>query len=152
MAQLGPAEASAGSADSADTAVAAAGKVSEALETTERARGHLYSFHQLTGHADLLLDEAVHLLRRAGHDELAQHLTQELIGRNVVAGRWSFQVVDDYDDNYYRCFQDMDALVRGRLTGGRRHVYEAQMKERRRTHGHAAHSAAPAQYGSGGDD
>ena len=31
----------------------AVGRVTEALETIERARGHLYSFHQLTGRADL---------------------------------------------------------------------------------------------------
>ena len=37
----------------------AVGRVTEALETIERARGHLYSFHQLTGRADLQLDEAL---------------------------------------------------------------------------------------------
>lgn len=123
--------------------VRAAGKVSEALEMTERARGHLYSFHQLTGHADLLLDEAVRQLREAGHPQLAEHITEQLIGRNVLAGRWSFQVVEEYDDNYYACFQDVEKLTRQRLTSGRRHVFEAQTKERRRTHGHADHTAAP---------
>ena len=45
-----------------DTTAEAAGKVSEALEYVERARGHLYSFHQLIGHADLVLGEAVDAL------------------------------------------------------------------------------------------
>ena len=126
-----------------DAAVEAAGKVSEALETTEQARGHLYAFHQLTGHADFQLDEAVALLRQAGHPDLAEHITHELTGRNVVAGRWSFQVVEDYDEGYYSCFQTVEALVRQRLTAGRRHVYEAELKQRRRTHGHPAHSATP---------
>ena len=36
-----------------DATVGALGKLSEALETCERARGHLYSFHQLTGSADV---------------------------------------------------------------------------------------------------
>ncbi|HZU46213.1 MAG TPA: hypothetical protein VFA16_02980, partial [Mycobacterium sp.] len=76
----------------------AAGKLTEALETTERARGHLYSFHQLTGRADLLLDDAVRLIREAGHPQMAEHICAELIGRNVLPGRWSFQVVEDYDD------------------------------------------------------
>jgi hypothetical protein len=128
-----------------DAAVRAAGKVSEALETSERARGHLYSFHQLTGHADLLLDEAVQELRDTGHADLADYLTEELIGRNVLPGRWSFQVVEDYDDGYYACFKKIESAVRERLTGGRRHVLEAEMKERRRTHGHLAHSAVPAE-------
>ena len=42
-----------------DDTVAALGKLSESLETVEQARGLLYGFHQLTGKADLLLQEAV---------------------------------------------------------------------------------------------
>ncbi|AWZ06992.1 hypothetical protein DRB96_23065 [Streptomyces sp. ICC1] len=33
--------------------------LSKALETTERARGHLYGFHQLTGTADFELGDAL---------------------------------------------------------------------------------------------
>ena len=126
-----------------DAVAQAAGKITEALETVERARGHLYSFHQLTGHADLQLDAAVAELHELGHAELAQHISEELVGRNVLPGRWSFQVVDDYDDGYYRCFREVEHLLRDRLTDGRRHVYEAQLKERRRTSGHPAHTATP---------
>lgn len=122
----------------------AVGKVSEALETTERARGHLYAFHQLTGRADLQLDAAVEQLRQAGQHGLAGHIATELIGRNVLPGRWSFQVIDDYDEGYYRCFQETERLVREQLAGGRRHVHEAEMKQRRRSNGHPAHSASPA--------
>ena len=57
-----------------DETVEAAGSVSEALEYVERARGHLYSFHQLIGHADLLLGEACDKLRAAGHDAVADRL------------------------------------------------------------------------------
>ena len=46
-------------AGASDEAIAAAGKMSEALETVERARGHLYSFHQLIGEADFALDEVL---------------------------------------------------------------------------------------------
>lgn len=51
-----------------DTTVEALGALSKALETAERARGALYDFHQLTGSADLALDDAVRLLRAAGTD------------------------------------------------------------------------------------
>src|SRR5918999_5626103 len=81
-----------------DATVDALGKLSEALETCERARGHLYSFHQLTGSADLGLGEAVSALREAGHTEIADRLDRELFGRNVIAGRRTFQIVEDYDD------------------------------------------------------
>jgi hypothetical protein len=126
-----------------DTTVAALGKLTEALETVERVRGHLYSLHQLTGTADLMLDDAVALFRKAGHDSLADRLESDLIGRNVIAGRWTFQVVEDYDDGYYATFRALERQARDDLAGGRRHLYEAEMKERRRTHGRPGHEARP---------
>ncbi|GHE48854.1 hypothetical protein GCM10017673_58110 [Streptosporangium violaceochromogenes] len=118
-----------------DLTVEALGRLSEALETTERARGHLYSFHQLTGHADLQLDRAVELLRAAGHHRLADTVATELAGRNVLPGRWTFQVVEEYDDCYYRFFADLEKRARDELAGGHRHLHEARMKNRRQSPG-----------------
>ena len=126
-----------------DRTVEALGKLSEALETTERARGHLYSFHQLTGAADLQLGEACGLLREAGHGETADRIERELVGRNVVEGRWTFQIVEEYDDTYWSLFRELEQQARGSLTDGRRHLHEARMKEERRTHGHPGHTASP---------
>ncbi|MGM1062816.1 hypothetical protein [Saccharothrix sp. Mg75] len=126
-----------------DTTVEAVGRLTEALETTERARGHLFSFHQLTGTADIQAQEAVRLLREAGHDDLADRLDAELVGRNVVHGRWTFQLVEDYDDGYYRAFRDREREVRERLLGGARHVYEAEMKQRNTTTGLPGHELNP---------
>jgi len=123
--------------------VEAVGLVTEALEVTERARGHLYSFHQLTGSADLKLGDAVEKLREAGHGDLADEIEREIVGRNVLPGRWTFQVVEDYDDTYWSPFREMERAVRERLVQGRRHLFEAQMKEDRRTHGHPDHTARP---------
>ncbi|GAA4411808.1 hypothetical protein GCM10023168_32990 [Fodinibacter luteus] len=126
-----------------DTTVAALGKLSEALEVVEEARGLLYGFHRRCGMADLALGEAVDLLREAGHDELADRLETDLVGRNVLAGRWSFQVVEEYDDGYYGAFREHERRARDELLGGRRHVYEAEMKQERRTHGRPGHAATP---------
>ncbi|MGN6574839.1 MAG: hypothetical protein ACTHKG_04055 [Nocardioides sp.] len=126
-----------------DATVEAVGKLTEALETTERARGHLYTFHQLTGSADLELGEAVDLLRKAGHGDLADSIEHDLVGRNVLPGRWTFQIVEDYDDTYWSAFRETERRVRELLTGGRRHLFEAGMKEDRRTHGHPDHTARP---------
>jgi hypothetical protein len=84
-----------------DATVEAVGAVSEALECVERARGQLYSFHQLMGHADLLLGEACDKLRAAGHQAVADRLETEVVGRNVLYGRWTFQIVEEFDDNYW---------------------------------------------------
>lgn len=126
-----------------DATVEAVGKVSEALECVERARGHLYSFHQLMGHADLMLGEATDLLRSAGHSRVAERLETDVVGRNVIHGRWTFQIVEDFDDNYWSVLREHDRAVRDDLMGGMRHVYEAEMKEDRRTRGRRGHEAGP---------
>ena len=126
-----------------DDTVEAVGKVSEALEYVERARGHLYDFHQLMGHADLLLGEACDKLREAGHEAVADRLETELVGRNVLYGRWTFQVVEEFDDCYWSVFREHERAVREELQQGARHVFEAEMKENRRTKGRPGHEAAP---------
>lgn len=126
-----------------DATVEAVGLVSEALEYIERARGHLYSFHQLMGGGDLKLGEAVARLREAGHGEVADDVEREIVGRNVLEGRWTFQVVEEFDETYWTPFRDMERSVRDRLVQGRRHLFEANMKEERRTHGHPDHTARP---------
>jgi hypothetical protein len=117
--------------------------MSEALETLDRARGHLYSFHQLIGESDLALDDVLEALRDNGASALADELERDLMGRNVIAGRWTFQLVEEFDDDYWTTFRAFEERVRQELVDGRRHVYEAEMKERRRTHGHPAHTARP---------
>jgi hypothetical protein len=127
-----------------DDTVEALGKLSEALETVDQARGLLYGFHQLTGKADRLLQDAVSLLREAGHGALADDLDRDLVGRNVIADRWTFQIVEDFDANYWGAFRDFDARARDELADGDRHVFEARMKDAERTKGHPHHEAGPA--------
>lgn len=128
-----------------DATVEALGKLSEALETCERARGALYTFHQLTGSADIALGDAVSALRSAGHDQIADRLDTDLVGRNVLHGRWTFQIVEDYDDNYWGLFRQLEADTRQELADGRRHLHEARMKRDERTIGRRGHEAAPTQ-------
>ncbi|GAA5214134.1 hypothetical protein [Streptomyces thinghirensis] len=126
-----------------DETVEALGSLSKALETTERARGHLFSFHQLTGTADLELDRAVALLRKAGHVEWAERVERDILGRNVIPGHWTFQIVEAYDRTYYEAFKDLEREAVERLAEGRDHLYEAEMKEARRTRNHPDHTARP---------
>ncbi|MFC5676969.1 hypothetical protein [Aeromicrobium endophyticum] len=129
--------------DVSDATVEALGKLSEALETVEEARGHLYAFHRRCGTADLALGEAVDLLREAGHDAIADAVETDLVGRNILEGRWSFQVVEEYDAGYYAAFKDHERSARDELVGGRPHLFEAEMKEDRRTYGRRHHEATP---------
>jgi hypothetical protein len=124
-----------------DATVEALGKLSEALEVVERVRGHLYAMHQLIGSADLMLDEAVSLFMQAGHTKMAKRIERELIGRNVVPGHWTFQLVEGFDDGYYAVFRQVEKAARDKFAEGKRHLYEAELKERRRTHGLEGHEA-----------
>lgn len=126
-----------------DATVAALGELSKALETVHRARGHLYSMHQLIGGADATLDRVVELLREAGHRQLAERVEVELLGRNVLPGRWTFQMVEEFDDGYYATFQEIERAARDALVDGRRHIHEAEMKQARRSTGRPGHEATP---------
>lgn len=126
-----------------DATVEALGKLSEALEIVEEARGLLYTFHRRTGEADLALGEAVDLLREAGHGGFADSIDTDLVGRNVIEGRWTFQIVEEYDAGYYAAFREHERAAREALVEGRPHLFEAEMKEDRRTHGRRHHEATP---------
>ncbi len=132
-------------AGASDATVEAVGKVSEALEWVERARGRLYDFHQLMGHADLLLGEAADALEEAGHPEHAASLRTQMVGRNVLDGRWTFQIVEEFDDLYWTRGPPAPRSSCARhLMDGRRHVFESEMKDRRRTQGRPHHERRPA--------
>jgi len=117
-----------------DALVEALGKVSEALEVVEHARGHLYAFHRLSGTADLTLQEGVSQLRGAGRAELANLVEDLLVGRDVIDGHWTFQLVEAYDAQYWSAFRDVEAHLR-ESTGMLPHVLEAEMKRAEQTEG-----------------
>ena len=112
-----------------DATVAALGKLSEALETVEYARGQLYEFHRRSGTADRLLQEACEELATAGHTELVDELNRELVGRNVLPGMWTFQLIEAYEEQYWSVFRELEERARTML-GTPRHLYEAEMKYR----------------------
>jgi hypothetical protein len=75
---------------------------------------------------------------------VAALLRQEIVGRNVLYGRWTFQVVEEFDDTYYDPVRAAERQIRDRLLAGRRHVQESELKDARRTGGHKDHIRRPA--------
>lgn len=139
-------------AGSDDGTVAAAGKLSEALEYVERARGRLYDIHQLIGRADFLFEEAADQLAAAGHHRWADVVRTDVVGRNVLPGRWTFQIIEEFDDQYWSCLREVEVTVRKDLSAGRRHVFEAELKAARRSAGRPAHEATPVDVGEPAPD
>ncbi|MFD7591104.1 hypothetical protein ACFV84_37345 [Kitasatospora sp. NPDC059811] len=58
------------------------------------------------------------------------------MGRDVLPGMWTYQVVEAYDDTNYRVLEQAEEQVRRELAAGRRHLWEAEMQ-------HAARSRRP---------
>jgi hypothetical protein len=120
--------------DELDTAtVDAVGKATEALEYVERARGQLYAFHQLIGRADFLFEQSAVGLAAAGRHVEAASLWRNLVGRDVLEGRWTFQIVEGFDDDYYDAARAELAALEAALVGGRRHAHEEELREHRRS-------------------
>jgi hypothetical protein len=130
--------------------VEALGKLSAALDHVEDARGHLYAFHRLCGSAERTLEEATSMIRAAGHADIADTLDRDVLGRNPLPGMWSFQMVEAFDDGYYATAKGIEQRAIDELMAGRRHIFEAEMKELRRTPGREGHEATPGDvYGDG---
>lgn len=126
-----------------DATIEALGKLSAALDHVEDARGHLYAFHRLCGSAETTMEQATAMIRGAGHDDIADALDRGFLGRNPLPGMWSFQMVEAYDDGYYAEIRSIHQRALDELVGGRRHIFEAEMKELRRTRGREGHEATP---------
>lgn len=125
-----------------DALVAAVGKLTEAFEWLERARGRLYDFHQMIGRADFLFGDAADAFRDCGRPDLGDRLVRELVGRNVLDGRWTFQIIEEFDGGYYAHAKALTSDGWDTL-GGQRHAYEAQLKRRRRSPGEPGHELTP---------
>ncbi len=66
-----------------------------------------------------------------------------LVGRNVLDGRWTFQIVEEYDAVYWGAVRAFLVHALGDLTDGREHVHESEMKDRRRSDGVPGHERRP---------
>lgn len=95
------------------------------MEWIHRAHGHLLAFHHSTGHGMDHLAEAETLFREAGHVELADTIRDEYLPRGVIDGdRWSYDVVEDFEDGVFRDLQAFETAVRAEVADGKRHVAE----------------------------
>jgi hypothetical protein len=105
-------------------------RVEVAVEWIERAFGALLDAHHEVGHAQGLMLEAAEALRDAGHPELAERARLGVAPLDAVAGRWTYQIVDEFRSHLLEPARAFDAEVRGALAGGVRHRAEALQKRR----------------------
>ena len=107
------------------------------VEWLHRAHGDLVGFHHKTGHAMDHLAEAEAALRASGHTDLADALRDEYLPRGVIdEGRWSYDVLESYQDGFLSVLTDFEKHARSEIADGQRHVterrQEREWKERAR--------------------
>ena len=51
----------------------------------------------------------------------------------MLEGRWTFQIVEGFDDDYYDAARAELAGLEAALVVGRRHAHEEELRERRRS-------------------
>jgi hypothetical protein len=109
----------------------------EAMEYVERARGHLFTLHHLLGRADLLFAEVAAELRSQGRAGDAARIEREVVGRDVLEGRWSFEVLEEFEQEYYEPVRDAVRTVERRTTG-RPHARDVRLRAAARRRSSAA--------------
>ncbi|WP_290819238.1 hypothetical protein [Halovivax sp.] len=114
-----------------ETELEALHEVELGLEWLQRAQGELIEFHHATGHGMDHLDLAESRLRESGHEALADALRQEVLPHGVVDGdRWSYDVLEDFQDTILTEIEGFERRTREELAGGRRHVLERRQERR----------------------
>lgn len=116
------------SQSSDDAAVDALHRIELGLEWFHRAHGHLVAFHHNTGHAMDHFAAAEELLREQGETELADALRDEFLPCGVLGDRWSYDVLETFQDGLLDDADAFEERARHRLTDGNRHVAERRQE------------------------
>jgi hypothetical protein len=95
------------------------------IEWLHRAHGALVEFHHNTGHAMDHFAQAEELFRESGNETIADALRDEHLPSGVVDGdRWSYDLLEDFDEGFLCEMVDFEESARQSVSGGRRHVAE----------------------------
>lgn len=105
-------------------------EVEVGCEWLERAQGHLLAFHHAVGHGMDHFAVAEDHLRDEGHPELANHIRDDVLPCGVVDGdRWSYGLVEAYEDTMLAEVRRMGQMIREELADGSRHVAERRQRK-----------------------
>lgn len=87
--------------------------IEQTLRTTRQGDLHfgrvhsgLIGFHHHVGRSMNHYHEAAELLREEGHPGLAEQLLDP-IGRGVISGRWSWSIVEEYEERFFEQAPDL---------------------------------------------
>lgn len=105
------------------------------VEHLHRAHGHLVAFHHSTGRAMNHLADAEDQLRAADREALADEIRDEYLPRGVIEGsrpddrgRWSYDVLETYEEVFLEDLVAFGAKVCDAIAGGLRHAHERRQE------------------------
>jgi hypothetical protein len=79
----------------------------------------------------VLFEESAVRLAGAGHRDEAAPLWRSLVRRDVLEGRWIFEIVERFDDDYYDVARSEVAHLE-QVSEAARHAHEEEFRIRRR--------------------
>lgn len=100
------------------------------MEKFKMAHGNLVEFHHNIGSGMEHYRRAMEMLEDS-HPELAEEIAPEL-ARGVVEGRWSWSIVEEFEEFFMENVREANNEVRDELADGEEHINEFMMEERRR--------------------
>ncbi len=64
-------------------------------------------------------------LRDAGHDEVADHIRDEILPCGVLGGdRWTYELVESFETGFLRDIESFERATREDIADGERHIRE----------------------------
>ncbi|EFW92102.1 hypothetical protein ZOD2009_11515 [Haladaptatus paucihalophilus DX253] len=101
------------------------------IEGLRKGHGYLVQFHHATGHAMEHFSEAETHLRDAGHDDLADHIRDEILPCGVLGGdRWTYELVESFETEFLRNIEAFERTTREEVADGERHIRERRIQRR----------------------
>jgi hypothetical protein len=94
------------------------------IEGVNRAYGHLLAFHHAIGRSMDHFAAAEPHLRDAGHEEYADTIRDRHLPAGVVDDRWSYELVEAFEQGFLAEVTAFDEAIRADLAGGQSHVTE----------------------------
>lgn len=98
------------------------------VEHVHRAYGELLSCHHQTGRAMDRFETAREKLRAAGHDAFADTLRDEVLPTGAVDERWTYELVEAFEDDLHAESVAFEKRVRDALADGERHLTEREQQ------------------------
>jgi hypothetical protein len=115
-------------ADLSKTELAALHDLQLGIEHLHRGYGHLLAFHHAVGRGMNRFEDAREELRESGHDARADALRDDLLPAGVFDERWSYELVETFEDGFLPAAVEFESAVREELASGRRHVTERHQR------------------------